>query len=112
MAPLDIILKVYKELISANTEDGIPVKLIARAIVGTVQDDPFDTWIEAEIKKALPDTFQIFHSGPLTTPDLVIRDKNTGTEVGLEIKKLIQKPNGRDSRGLTIDYNSSLPSKS
>ena len=29
--------------------------------------------------------------------------------VGLEIKKLIQKSNGSDSRGLTIDYNSSLP---
>lgn len=109
MTELDIILNVYKELISTITANGIPVNLRARAIVGTVQDDPFDTWIEEEIKEALPSTFQIFHSGSLTTPDLVIRDEKTGTVVGLEIKKLIQKPNGSDSRGLTIDYNSSLP---
>ena len=109
MTELDIILKVYKELISQIKKNGIPINLRGRAIVGTVQDDPFDTWIEVEIKKALPNTFEIFHSGSLTTPDLVIRDKKTGTIVGLEIKKLIQKLNGSDSRGLTIDYNSSLP---
>ncbi len=80
-----------------------------KSIVGTVQDDPFDTWIEIEIKKALPKNFEIYHSGSLTTPDIIIRDKKDGTTVGLEIKKLIQKPNGSDSRGLTIDYNSSLP---
>ncbi len=109
MTELDIILKVYKELISQIKKNGIPVNLRAKAIIGTVQDDPFDNWIEVEIKKALPSTFEIFHSGSLTTPDLVIRDKKNGTVVGLEIKKLIQKPNGSDSRGLTIDYNSSLP---
>jgi hypothetical protein len=57
----------------------------------------------------LPKTFEVFHSGSLTTPDLIIRDKKSGTIVGLEIKKLIQKSNGSDSRGLTIDYNSCLP---
>jgi len=51
----------------------------------------------------------VFHSGSLTTPDLIIRDKESGTIVGLEIKKLVQKPNGSDSRGMTIDYNSCLP---
>jgi len=80
-----------------------------KSIVGTVQDDPFDTWIELEIKKALPTNFEIYHSGALTTPDIIIRDKTDGTTVGLEIKKLIQKQNGSDSRGLTIDYNSCLP---
>lgn len=109
MTELDIIQSVYKELISKIGKSGIPVNLRAKSLIGTVQDDPFDTWIELEIKKALPQTFEIFHSGSLTTPDLVVRDKKSGILVGLEIKKLIQKPNGSDSRGLTIDYNSSLP---
>ena len=45
----------------------------------------------------------------LTTPDLIIRERKSGTIVGLEVKKLIQKPNGADPRGLTLDYNSSIP---
>lgn len=109
MTELDIIQSVYKELVSKIEKGGIPVKLRAKSVIGTVQDDPFDSWIELEIKKALPKSFEIFHSGSLTTPDLVIRDKKSGVLVGLEIKKLIQKLNGSDTRGLTIDYNSSLP---
>lgn len=109
MTELDIILQIYRALISKNTKKGIPVDMRVKSLVGTVQDDPFDSWIEVEIKNALPDTFEVFHSGTLTTPDLVIRDKKTGNTVGLEIKKLIQKSNGSDSRGLTIDYNSCLP---
>lgn len=109
MTELDIILQIYRALISKNTKKGIPVDMRVKSLVGTVQDDPFDSWIEVEIKNALPDSFEVFHSGTLTTPDLVIRDKKTGNTVGLEIKKLIQKSNGSDSRGLTIDYNSCLP---
>lgn len=109
MTELGIILRIYRELISKIDSNGIPVDMRAKAIVGTVQDDPFDHWIEAEIKDALKESFEVFHSGSLTTPDLVVRDKTSGTTVGLEIKKLIQKPNGSDSRGLTIDYNSCLP---
>lgn len=109
MTELDIILQIYRALISKNTKKGIPVDMRVKSLVGTVQDDPFDSWIEVEIKNALPDSFEVFHSGTLTTPDLVIRDKKTGNTVGLEIKKLIQKSNGSDSRGLTIDYNSYLP---
>lgn len=109
MTELDIILQIYRALISKSKKKGIPVDMRVKSIVGTVQDDPFDSWIEVEIKNALPDTFEVFHSGTLTTPDLVIRDKKTGNTVGLEIKKLIQKSNGSDSRGLTIDYNSCLP---
>jgi len=109
MTELAIILQIYRALISKNKKKGIPVDMRVKSIVGTVQDDPFDTWIEVEIKNALPNTFEVFHSGTLTTPDLVIRDKKTGNTVGLEIKKLIQKSNGSDSRGLTIDYNSCLP---
>ena len=106
MTELEIVIKIYRELIVKIGKKGIPVDLRTKSIVGTVQDDPFDTWIGLEIKDALPKTFEIFHSGSLTTPDLIIRDKKSGAVVGLEIKKLIQKSNGSDSRGLTIDYNS------
>ena len=109
MRELEIIVRIYREFISKIGKKGIPVDLRAKSLIGTVQDDPFDTWIEIEIRKALPKTFEVFHSGSLTTPDIIIRDKKDGTTVGLEIKKLIQKSNGSDSRGLTIDYNSSLP---
>ena len=109
MTELEIVLRIYRELISKIEKKGIPVDLRVRSVVGTVQDDPFDNWIEGEILKALPKTFDVFHSGSLTTPDLIVRDKKSGTIVGLEIKKLIQKRNGSDSRGLTIDYNSCLP---
>ncbi len=109
MRELEIIVRIYKELILKIGEKGIPVNMRVKSLVGTVQDDPFNNWIEAEIRKALPPTFEVFHSGSLSTPDIIIRDKQNGTIVGLEIKKLIQKSNGSDSRGLTIDYNSSLP---
>lgn len=109
MRELDVIVRIYRELISKIGDKGIPIDLRLKSIVGTVQDDPFDTWVEIEIKKALPLNFEVFHSGSLTAPDIIIRDKTSGTTVGLEIKKLIQKSNGSDSRGLTIDYNSSLP---
>ena len=109
MRELEIIVRIYRELISKIGKKGIPVNMRVKSLVGTVQDDPFDTWIEAEIRTALSSNFEVFHSGSLTTPDIIIRDKQNGTIVGLEIKKLIQKSNGSDSRGLTIDYNSSLP---
>lgn len=109
MKELNIIITIYRKLISKIESSGIPIDLRIKSLVGTVQDDPFDKWIEQEIKKALPSNYEIFHSGSLTTPDIIVRDKIDGTTVGLEIKKLIQKSNGSDSRGLTIDYNSSLP---
>jgi hypothetical protein len=109
MTELEIVISIYKNLVSRITQTGIPIDLRVKSIVGTVQDDPFDTWIESEIRNALPKTFEVIHSGSLTTPDLVVRDKKSGVLIGLEIKKLIQKSNGSDSRGLTIDYNSCLP---
>ena len=105
----DIILTLYRGFISKRMQDGIPVWIRPNAVVGTVQDDPFDIWVEEEIKRVLPPTFEVFHSGKLTTPDIIIRDKQSGLIVGLEIKKLIQQRNGRDPRGMTIDYNSCLP---
>lgn len=109
MEELKIIDTIYNALVGNRSLKGIPIHLRSRSTVGTVQDDPFDIWISHEITSALPPSFEVFHSGSLTTPDLIIRDKDSGTLVGLEIKTLIQKSNGSDSRGLTIDYNSSLP---
>ncbi len=108
MKVIEIISNLYDEL-SSNISDGtIPVQLRTPSLVGTVQDDPFDSWVEDEIRRRIPD-IEVFHAGKLTTPDLVLRDPVTNTIVGLEVKKLIQKKNGTDPRGLTIDYNSCLP---
>ncbi len=109
MNETDLVLAIYNGLISRKVDDFIPVKMRPPKIVGTVQDDPFDCWIGDEIKNSLPRYFDVIHSGPLTTPDLVIRDRRTGLIVGLEIKKLIQTDKGKDPRGLTMDYNSCLP---
>ena len=109
MTALEMILKVYRGIIAKRIGNTIPVHMREKHIVGTVQDDPFDCWVENKIKAVLPSSFEVVHSGALTTPDLVIRDRRTKMIVGLEVKKLIQLANGRDSRGLTIDYNSCLP---
>ena len=109
MTETNIILKIYRGLISLKKEDGIPVRLRPASIVGTVQDDPFDCWVEKVIKQTVSKDFEVFHSGTLTTPDLVVRDKKSGLIIGIEVKKLIQKYNGKDPRGMTIDYNSCLP---
>ena len=109
MTSTEIILNTYRRLIAKRTTQGIPINLRIKSVVGTVQDDPFDCWVEEEIKNSLPNNFDVYHSGALTTPDLIIRDRISGLCIGLEIKKLIQKQTGADSRGLTIDYNSCLP---
>lgn len=109
MTIIEILLKIYNGLISHKDKSGISLQLKTKAVIGTVQDDPFDCWVESEIRSVLPSTFDVYHSGALTTPDLVIRDKETGICIGLEIKKLSQDKSGRDSRGLTLDYNSCLP---
>ena len=106
---IDILLSLYRGLVTKRTKAGIPVTMRPKDIVGTVQDDPFDCWIAEQMKEILPPYIEIFHSGKLTTPDIVIRNNNTGSIIGLEIKKLIQRAAGKDPRGLTMDYNSSLP---
>jgi len=99
---------VYDHFFNQIKSGVIPINLRAPTLVGTVQDDPFDCFIEEEIRNAFPD-LEVVSSGKLTTPDIIIRDKRTGVIVGIEVKKLIQKPSGADSRGLTMDYNSCLP---
>ena len=106
---IKIISTLYERLISDIQCDGISVDLRPTEVIGTVQDDPFDCWVEAKLKAVLPSNYEVFHAGKLTTPDVIVRDRESGTIIGLEIKKLIQRPDGKDSRGLTIDYNSCLP---
>ena len=106
---LEVIANIYIAFLETGTASEIPVNLKPASVVGTVQDDPFDCWVEATLKKVLPSNYQIFHAVKLTTPDLIIRDSLTNTIIGLEIKKLIQRVDGKDPRGLTIDYNSCLP---
>jgi len=108
MKVIEIISNLYDEL-SSNISDGvIPIQLRPPSLVGTVQDDPFDSWVGNEIRKCMPD-IEVFHAGKLTTPDIVLRYPGTNTIVGIEVKKLIQRNNGSDPRGITIDYNSCLP---
>lgn len=109
MTALEIVLAVYRGLIADCGEGGIPVHLRAKRLVGTVQDDPFDCWVQQKMEAVLPASFEVVHSGPLTTPDLVVRDRKTRQIVGFEVKKLVQRTSGSDSRGMTLDYNSCLP---
>ena len=104
----EIIVAIYHHFIELLKDNMISITLRIPSVVGTVQDDPFDSWVGSQLKKALP-SLEVIHSGKLTTPDILIRDKKSGAIVGLEVKKLIQKPNGADPRGLTLDYNSSIP---
>ncbi|MFA8342219.1 MAG: hypothetical protein ACEPO8_04530, partial [Rhodothermaceae bacterium] len=100
--------KVYTHFFNKIVSNVIPIDLRAPTLVGTVQDDPFDSYIEKELTEAFPE-LEVVSSGKLTTPDIIIRDKRSGVIVGIEVKKLIQKSSGSDSRGLTLDYNSCLP---
>lgn len=109
MTALDVILMIYRGLMSLRNGDSIPVRMRAKRMVGTVQDDPFDCWMKDRVRAALPSVFEVVHSGPLTTPDLVIRNRESRLIVGIEVKKLVQQESGKDSRGMTIDYNSCLP---
>ncbi|MEZ4528212.1 MAG: hypothetical protein R2941_20055 [Desulfobacterales bacterium] len=108
MRHVEIISDLYNELSSNISSGTIPIQLKPHSLIGTVQDDPFDFWVGDRIQKCMPD-IEVHHAGKLTTPDIVLRDPKSNTIVGLEVKKLIQQKNGRDPRGLTIDYNSCLP---
>ena len=108
MNSIQIVERIYVELSTKVSKGVIPIFLRPPSLVGTVQDDPFDRWVGDEIKRVLPE-IEVFHAGKLTTPDIVLRHKPSNSLLGLEVKKLIQQANGKDPRGLTIDYNSCLP---
>ena len=108
MNTVQIVERIHAELSAKILQGVIPIALRPPSLVGTVQDDPFDSWVGDEINRALPD-IEVVHAGKLTTPDIVLRHKPSNSMLGLEVKKLIQQANGKDPRGLTIDYNSCLP---
>ena len=109
MKALAIILRVYRKLLSLEKDGVIPVELRHKEIIGTTQDDPFDNWIEVKAIEVLGPDFEVHNTGKLQTPDLIIRHKNSGEIVCIEVKKLTENKHGKDPRGWTIDYNSSLP---
>ena len=103
-----IIIAIYQYLIGKLDGGTIPVSLRQRTQIGTVQDDPFDDWVREGIREVFPQ-YDIVPTGPLQTPDIIIHDPQTNLFLSIEVKKLIQQKNGSDPRGLTLDYNSSLP---
>ena len=109
MKALSIILAVYRKLLSLDEGGVIPINLRLRNVIGTTQDDPFDNWVEDKIIEELGTDFEVYNTGKLQTPDLIIRHKVSAEIVCLEIKKLTENKKGKDPRGWTIDYNSSLP---
>lgn len=108
MSHITIARRVF-QTISATAQNGkIPIKLRPLSTTGTVQDDPFDQWFCELIANKIPE-FEVIHSGALTTPDVIIRDRTTREIIGIEVKKVDSDHNGKDSRGLTLDYNSCIP---
>ena len=109
MSHISIAKKVYSVLSDKITADNqLPVNLRPLSVTGTVQDDPFDQWFGESLEQSLPE-FEITHSGPLTTPDIIVRDRASREVIGIEVKKIDADVNGKDSRGLTLDYNSCIP---
>ena len=68
MDTLKIVIDIYRQLLVQLKDGVIPISLRTPSIVGTVQDDPFDNWIELNIRKVLPANYEVVHSGSLTTP--------------------------------------------
>jgi hypothetical protein len=109
MKAISIILSIYRKLLEIDNQGVIPISLRHKQLIGTTQDDPFDNWVESTVVEVLGDEFEVFNTGKLQTPDLIIRHKSSGEIVCIEIKKLTENKHGKDPRGWTIDYNSSLP---
>jgi len=103
----DIITAIYQHFIAKLDNGVIPLRLKPKAVASS-QESPFDTWVRESIAEVLPH-YEIVPTGLLVTPDVIIHDPQTGLFLGIEIKTLIQMPNGSDPRGLTIDFNSSVP---
>ena len=95
MKALAIILRVYRKLLSLEKDGVIPVELRHKEIIGTTQDDPFDNWIEVKAIEVLGPDFEVHNTGKLQTPDLIIRHKNSGEIVCIEVKKLTENKHGK-----------------
>lgn len=47
----NIIHEIYQSLIMLAKDGDIPVRLRRAKVVGTVQEDPFDHWVEKVLRK-------------------------------------------------------------
>lgn len=108
MSHITIAKRVFQEITAIANKGKVPIKLRPLSTTGTVQDDPFDQWFCELITSKIPE-YEVFHSGALTTPDVIIRDRISREIIGIEVKKVDADINGKDSRGLTLDYNSCIP---
>lgn len=106
----NLIRYLFDNLILRNLtqENYLPVQLRNYRTSGTVQDDPFDEWASDQLQ-GKDEGFKVHHAGKLSSPDIVIGDLKTKKVLGLEVKKLDANKNGKDPRGLTLDYNSTVP---
>ena len=106
----NLAFSLFKALVHMPIEaDGsILVNLRAPSVTGTVQDDPFDEWTNSRLLES--NLFEkINYAGKLTSPDIVLYYRNGRSFLGLEVKKLDAKDDNTDPRGLTLDYNSTVP---
>ncbi|MBE8232209.1 MAG: hypothetical protein HAW67_00640 [Endozoicomonadaceae bacterium] len=108
MSHISIAEKVFTALTEKSKDGKLPVNIRPLSTIGTVQDDPFDQWFGEILQDSLPE-FEVTHSGPLTTPDIIVRDRKSREVIGIEVKKIDANEKGKDSRGLTLDYNSCIP---
>jgi len=108
MSHISIAKKIFLTLTEIIENGQLPVTIRPLSTTGTVQDDPFDQWFGELLEKYIPE-FEVTHSGPLTTPDIIVRDRESREVIGIEVKKIDSDESGKDSRGLTLDYNSCIP---
>ena len=108
MSHISIAKKIFLTLTEIIESGQLPVTIRPLSTTGTVQDDPFDQWFGELLEKHIPE-FEVTHSGPLTTPDIIVRDRESREIIGIEVKKIDSDESGKDSRGLTLDYNSCIP---
>ena len=108
MSHITIAKRVFQAVTATIQNGRVPIKLRPLSTTGTVQDDPFDQWFCELITDNIPE-YEIIHSGALTTPDVIVRDRISREIIGIEVKKVDSDINGKDSRGLTLDYNSCIP---
>ena len=106
----NIIEFCFRKIILDNLDKSKSIKVNLRNYTtsGTVQDDPFDEWTSDQLKKKQSEYF-VHHAGKLSSPDIVVIDKTTKDLCGIEVKKLDADSKGNDPRGLTLDYNSTVP---
>lgn len=108
MSHITIAKRVFQAISETIEKGKVPIKLRPLSTTGTVQDDPFDQWFCELITNKIPE-YEVIHSGALTTPDVIVRDRVSREIIGIEVKKVDADINGKDSRGLTLDYNSCIP---